>query len=135
MAGVPRFKPSVLHAKTPVNTQLWDAGAQIPIGFPQDYAYEQPWTDPIARAGVALYEAGHYLVDDFPGVNLGAAERRIVDRKWPAILSYMLERQQAWVLGARSVDADWPDYQARLAQLGLGQVLEVLQSAYDRQYR
>ena len=132
--GKPRFKPAVLGSKTPVNTQLWNAGAQIPLGFAQDYAYEQPWTGPIAEAGIALYQAGHYLADDFPGVNLSAAERRIVDRKWPAVLSFMLERQQAWILGARDVDADWAEYQTRLAQLGLGQVLEVMQTAWVRQY-
>jgi putative aldouronate transport system substrate-binding protein len=133
--GIPRFKPSVLQSKTPVNTQLWDAGAQIPIGFAQDYAYERPWTEQIALDGIAMYEAGRYLIDDFPGVNLTSAERRIVDRKWPAMLSFMLERQQAWVLGARDVDADWPDYQARLRQQGLPDVLRVMQSAYDRQYK
>ena len=133
--GAPRFKPSVLASKTPVNTQLWDAGAQIPIGFPQDYAYEHPWTEQIALDGIAMYEAGRYLIDDFPGVNLTAAERRIVDRKWPALLSFMLERQQAWVLGARDIDADWADYQARLRQQGIENVLRVMQAAYDRQYK
>ena len=133
--GAPRFKLAVLASKTPVNTQLWNDGAQIPIGYQQDYAYERPWTGQIALDGIALYEAGHYLADDFPGVNLTAGERRIVDRKWPGILSFMLERQQTWVLGARDVDADWAEYQARLKQLGLEQVLEVMQTAWERQYK
>ena len=132
--GQPRFKPAVLASKTPVNTQLWDAGAQIPIGFPQDYAYERPWTDKIALDGIALYEAGNYLIEDFPGVALAGPDRRLVDRRWPAILSHMLERQQAWILGARDVDRDWPEYQARLKNLGLDAALDVMQRAYDRQY-
>ena len=133
--GAPRFKMAVLTAKTPVNTQLWEAGAQIPIGFRQDYAYERPWTDAIALSGLDTYTAGNYLIDDFPGVALAPAERRIVDRRWPAILSHMLERQQAWVLGARDVDKDWPAYTARLKHLGLVAVLEMMQQAYDRQYK
>ena len=46
----------------------------------------------------------------------------------------MLERQQAWVLGNGDVEADWDDYLAQLDKRGLGDVLEVMQSAYDRQY-
>ena len=130
--GQPRFKPQLLAARTAVNTQLWQAGAQIPIGFAQDYAYERQWTDPIALAGIALYASGDYLVDEFPGVALAAPERRVFDRRWPAILAHMLERQQAWLLGARDVDADWPEYIARLRQLGLDHILALMQAAYDR---
>lgn len=133
VGGVPKFKPNILNARAPVNTQLWDAGAQIPIGFVQDYEYERQWTDAIALAGITSYEAGNYLIDDFPGVNLAGPERRLVDRRWPAILSHMLERQQAWILGARDVDKDWLEYQARLEKLGLSRVLAVMQSAWERQ--
>ena len=69
------------------------------------------------------------------GVALAGADRRLVDRRWPAILSHMLERQQAWILGARDVDRDWPEYTARLQRLGLSSVLDVMQKAYDRQYK
>jgi putative aldouronate transport system substrate-binding protein len=133
ISGVPKFKPQVLGGRSPVNTQLWDAGAQIPIGFVQDYEYERQWTDAIALAGIAQYESGQYLIDEFPGVNLADHERRLVDRRWPAILSHMLERQQAWILGARDVDKDWPEYQARLEKLGLGRLLAVMQAAWERQ--
>jgi putative aldouronate transport system substrate-binding protein len=131
--GAARFKPQVLNAKTPVNTQMWEIGAQIPVGFWQDYAYERQWTDPVALAGIALYEQGRYLAEDFSGVAMAPAERRLFDRKWPGILSFMLERQQAWVLGARDVDADWPEYNKRLAALGLSLVMEAMQAAQDRQ--
>jgi putative aldouronate transport system substrate-binding protein len=133
VGGQPKFKPQVLAARSPVNTQLWDAGAQIPIGFVQDYEYERQWTDAIALAGIAGYETGGYLIDEFPGVTLNGPERRLVDRRWPAVLSHMLERQQAWILGARDVDKDWPEYLARLERLGLGRVLAVMQAASDRQ--
>ena len=133
--GAPRFKPQILAARTAVNTQMWEIGAQIPVGFWQDYAYERQWTDPVALAGIDLYEKGDYLIPEFPGVSLAPAERRRVDRKWPAIMAAMLEAQQAWLLGARQVDRDWDGYMARLKRLGLDEVLAAMQSAYDRQYK
>ncbi len=133
VGGAPQFKASVLEAKKPVNTQMWEIGAQIPIGFRQDYAYERQWTDARALEGIALYERGNYLVEDFLGVALAGPERRTFDRRWPAILGFMLERQQAWVLGARDVDKDWDAYQVRLKSLGFDDALAAMQAAYDRQ--
>jgi putative aldouronate transport system substrate-binding protein len=112
---------------------MWEIGAQIPIGFRQDYAYERQWTDAGALEGIALYARGNYLVEDFLGIALAAPERRKFDRKWPAILGFMMERQQAWVLGARDVERDWDAYLARLKALGFDDALAAMQSAYDRQ--
>ena len=133
--GIARFKPQVLASKTPVNTQMWAIGAQIPIGFAQDYAYERQWTDPIAQAGIDAYERGGYLVDDFLGVTLTAEERRVYDRYWPTVRDLMLEMQQSWIVGTRSIEADWPHYVAQLHRLHYDDVLAAMQQAYDRQQR
>jgi putative aldouronate transport system substrate-binding protein len=133
--GKPRFKPEILNAKAPVNAQMWEAGAQIPIGFWQDYEYERQWTDEIALKGIELYEKGDFLIDEFLGVSMTVDERRVFDRQWPNIQTYMVEMQQAWILGARNVDADWAAYKTQLTKRGFDQVLAVMQKAYDRQYR
>ncbi|HYI89104.1 MAG TPA: sugar ABC transporter permease, partial [Beijerinckiaceae bacterium] len=125
----------ILNAKAPVNAQMWEAGAQIPIGFWQDYEYERQWTDEIALKGIELYEKGDFLIDEFLGVSMTVDERRIFDRQWPNIQTYMVEMQQAWILGARNVDGDWAAYKAQLSKRGFDQVLAVMQKAYDRQYR
>jgi putative aldouronate transport system substrate-binding protein len=46
----------------------------------------------------------------------------------------MLERQQSWILGNGDVMADWDGYLAQLDEMGLQDLLGVMQSAYDRQY-
>ena len=46
----------------------------------------------------------------------------------------MLERQQAWILGTGDVEADWDAYIATLDKMGYDQVIEVMNSAYERQY-
>lgn len=61
-------------------------------------------------------------------------EQAIFDRYWPSIRTYMLERQQAWVLGTGDVKADWDDYVSTLDKMGYDKVIEVLNSAYARQY-
>ena len=128
------FKQEFLDAG-PVNRSLYQVGSQLQgRGYFQDYGYEIQWSNKFALEGIALYDEGDYLTDQFLGVAFNADEQKVYDKRWGSIKDYMLERQQAWILGTGDVEADWADYSAQLAKLGLAEVLEVMQSAYDRQY-
>ena len=74
------------------------------------------------------------MIDQFLGVSLNEEEQAVYDRYWPSIQTYMLERQQAWILGTGDIEADWDEYMAQLDKRGLSDVLEVMNSAYERQY-
>ena len=132
--GKPIFKPEVLNADKPINAQLWSVGAQVPRGFHMDYSYEMQWSNKHALEGIALYDEGDYLVPEFFGVALNKKEKSVYDKYWMSIQNYMLEKQQAWILGTRDVDADWDDYMSQVERMGYSKVMEVMQSAYDRQY-
>lgn len=132
--GVPTFKPEVLNSDTPVNSQLWQVGAQIQRGFWMDYRYEEQWTNPVALEGIALYDEGDYLIEEFLGVAFNEEEQAVYDKYWAGLRSYMLERQQAWLLGTGDVELDWERYLADLDRMGFNQVVEVMNSAYQRQY-
>jgi len=133
--GKPTFKKEVLESDTPVNAQLWEIGSQVQRGFPQDYNYEIQWSNKDALEGIALYEAGDYLVEPFLGVSLNTKEKEQFDKKWATIRDYMLEMQQAWILGSRDIDKDWDSYLAQIDRMGYDSVIKVMQSAYDRAYK
>lgn len=131
--GEPIFKQEFLDAG-PVNRSLNQIGAQLQgRGYFQDYNYEIQWTNEFALEGIALYEQGDYLIPDFLGVSFTADEQQIYDRYWGSVRDHMLERQQSWILGSGDVEADWDGYMAQLNDLGLQEVLGVMQSAYARQ--
>lgn len=132
--GQPIYTEAVLSSDTPVNAQMWEIGAQIPRGFYQDYSYEAQWTNDIASEGIELYAANDLLVPEFLGVAMTEDEQAIYDRYWASIQTYMLEKQQQWVLGSADIDEEWDDYNAQLDSLGLNEVMAVLNAAYDRQY-
>ncbi|MBX2880713.1 MAG: extracellular solute-binding protein [Granulosicoccus sp.] len=133
--GKPIFKDSVLNSDEPVNAQLWAVGSQLQArGFFQDYNYESQWSNEFALEGIELYEQGDYLIDQFLGVAFNPEEQKIYDRYWASIRDYMLEKQQAWVLGNGDIEAEWDDYLAQLDKQGINEVLEVMNSAYQRQY-
>ncbi|WP_249327616.1 extracellular solute-binding protein [Devosia litorisediminis] len=132
--GQPVYTDAVLNSDSPVNSQMYLVGAQIYRGYWQDYRYEDQWTSEAAREGIALYQANDLLIDQFLGVAFNQEEQAVYDKYWPSLRTYMLERQQAWILGSGDVDADWDDYIATLNRMGYDQVIEVMNSAYARQY-
>ncbi|TCS38856.1 extracellular solute-binding protein [Reinekea marinisedimentorum] len=135
VAGQAVFTEKVLNSKSAVNSQMWDVGAQIPIGFYQDYSYERQWTNDIAMKGVQMYIDGGYILDQFPGFVLNESEQQTYDRYWPDILSYMLDMQQDWIMGLSDVDKDWKIYMETLEQMGFYKVQKALQASYNRQYK
>ncbi len=128
------FKPEFLANDRPVNSQLTDIGAQVRRGFYQDYDYEIQWTNKYALAGIKLYDEGDYLIDQFLGVSFNVEEQAVYDKYWNSVETYMLERQQAWVLGSADVEAEWDDYIKQVNKLGFSKVVDAMQSAYQRQY-
>lgn len=132
--GEPTYTEAVLTSDSPVNSQMYLEGAQIQRGYWQDYRYEWQWTSQAARDGIDLYAANDLLVDQFLGVAFNKEEQSVYDKYWPSLRTYMLERQQAWVLGSGDVVAEWDDYIATLDKMGYNEVIAVMNAAYARQY-
>lgn len=131
----PVFKKEILEADTPVNAQMWAIGAQVQRGFPMDYQNEVQWSNKYALEGIALYDQGDYLLEPFMGVSLNAKEKDIYDKHWVTIRDYMVEMQQAWILGSRDIEKDWPNYQKSIERMGYKKVVSAMQAAYDRAYK
>lgn len=133
--GKPLFKKEVLEADTPVNAQMWAIGAQVQRGFPMDYQNEVQWSNKYALEGIELYDQGDYLLEPFMGVSLNTKEKDIYDKHWVTIRDYMVEMQQAWILGSRDIEKDWPKYQESIERMGYSKVVSAMQAAYDRAYK
>ena len=133
--GEPTFTEEFLTNGEPVNNQLYRVGSQLQArGYFQDYKYEEQWSNKFALEGIALYDEGDYLVDQFLGVAFTPEEQRVYDRTFSSIRDYMLERQQGWILGNSDVNEDWDAYLATLDEMGYQDLLEVMNTAYERQY-
>lgn len=132
--GRPIFTKETLENDRPINSQLKDVGAQIRRGFWQDYNYEIQWTNKYALEGIALYDQGDYLIDQFLGVAFNTEEQAVYDKHWASVRTYMLEKQQAWVLGSSDIESEWGGYMKELEKLGFSKVIKAMQTAYNRQY-
>lgn len=59
-------------------------------------------------------------------------EQRIIDNKYADITLYVDEMQAKFITGAADIEKEWDAYVKTCEQMGLDEVLEVYQAAYDR---
>lgn len=75
------------------------------------------------------YEVERYNIE---GLNLNEDERDIYADYWTAIDTYMVEMTAKFITGDLDVEAEWAGYLEQLEILGLKDVIDAYQAAYDR---
>ncbi|MDO5407602.1 MAG: extracellular solute-binding protein [Eubacteriales bacterium] len=59
-------------------------------------------------------------------------EQYVFDNKYADIKLYMEEMRAKFITGAASIETEWDSYVETCEQMGLGEVMEVMQASYDR---
>jgi putative aldouronate transport system substrate-binding protein len=131
--GEPQFTDETLESGA-VNLFLQqNYGAQLPIGYEQDFAYEKQWT---SEEGVRTYDlytsSDIYTAPYTPTLNLTAEETEINDQYVTALNTYQNEAVSAFITGKEDIDAGWDAYVQKCIDLGEDQLVELYQNAYDR---
>lgn len=126
--GIPKFKETILNGDKPVNTFMWDIGAQIPIGFEQDYEYEKQWTSDIALKGIEEYQQNRYFVDLDPKIEKNLEYVEAYDEIWPTLNYYISEMMIRWVLGEGDVEEEWEIYLKNIDNLRGNELINILNS-------
>lgn len=131
--GKPVFKPEVLKEGS-VQTYLEkNYGAQLPIGFAQDFEYEKQWT---SKEGLEAYElyvnADIYTAPYTPILNLTEEETEIYDRYLTVLNEYQNERISAFITGKEDIEIGWDGYIEKCKELGSEEIVKVHQAAYER---
>jgi len=130
--GKPMFKAEVLNGELPVNTFLYGEGAQIEIGFQQDFSYEEQWLNPIARDGMRMYIDNDYFMPQFPPVSFTEEEQAVITQKWTAINTFIQETEQKWIMGAEPVEPNFDAYIRALKNMGMDEIVAIYNAAYQR---
>jgi putative aldouronate transport system substrate-binding protein len=86
----------------------------------------------ISRAGFTLYYESGVCTVPFPVLSFTEAEQAILDRYMPNFDTFFSEYEQQILLGDRDVDATWDAYIAEARTMGVFEVINVYQAAYDR---
>ena len=131
--GKPVFTDEVL-SQSNVQTYLQtEYGAQLPIGYAQDFAYEVQWT---AKEGVEafdLYNSGEVkYVQTNPTLSFNEEEQAIYDTYVSPLNTYLDETVTGFITGKLDVEKEWDAYVANCKEMGVDEVVKIYNTAYAR---
>jgi len=131
--GKPIFKDEVLNeGGVQVYLQI-NYGAQYPIGFAQDFAYEEQWTVPEGMEAYNMYiDEGIYTKPYTPVLNLTEAETETYDQYLTVLNEYQNERISAFITGKEDIETGWGSYVEKCKELGCEELVRIYQDAYGR---
>ncbi len=130
--GKPVLTDIILNGdKSPV-LMLREYGCQMAVGYHQDFEYERQWMTPTALAGVESYMEGKYFMDPFPALPYTPEEKDKYSKLYTAIDTLRDETVQKWVLGAELPKNEFNKFIQKMNNMGLEEVIEIQQAAYDR---
>ena len=132
--GKPTFTEKMFEGEETVVQKLWKIGAQVPsgMGYKQNYWYEEQTLDEDVQQAIRTYIDGGYIIDQFPQIAFTAEEQKVIDSKLPAIQTFISETEQQWIMGSKDVTTSFDDYMKSLKDMGIEDVVEVYNKAYQR---
>ena len=81
------------------------------------------------------YNDGHEADQVLPLVSMGSEDALEYGELKAGVNEYVKESIARFVTGEVDIDRDWARYLRELDQVGLRRYVEMIQTAYDRQYR
>jgi putative aldouronate transport system substrate-binding protein len=136
--GKPVFTKASLawaSASAGMNRALWDnQGAQMSIGYWQDYNYEAPWTLAPSMKGVLMYRDAKKVTYAYqtPVMTYTKAEQELVTSVNDQVNQYLEEEITKMIVGRANIDTEWPIYVKHAIDLGAQKIVDAYQSAYTR---
>lgn len=132
--GKPTFTQEVLSSGG-VNVYLQQGyGAQYPIGYAQDFAYEAQWTVKEGLDAYNLYTSNdvYKAAPTTPVLNYTEEETAIYDKYITVLNEYQNEQISAFIIGKEDIETGWDSYIEKCKELGSEELVKVYQSAYER---
>lgn len=131
--GKPQFTGEVLK-QGGVNVYLQqNFGAQLPIGYAQDYEYEKQWTVKEGQEAYDLYKnADIWSAPYTPILNYTEEETAIYDQYLTSLNTYQDEMVNAFITGKTDIESNWDTYVEKCRELGSEELARIAQDAYGR---
>lgn len=134
--GEPVYTEKVLGATNPINDYMRQIGGQIEdMASLHDNSYERFMSDEEGIRVTEMYESSglvNKMNVKLPAVSFTEEELDVVNSKWQPCRNYMLEQLQKWTFDGSGIDAEFDGYMETLKSMGIEDVIQAYQSAYDR---
>ncbi|RAP73561.1 extracellular solute-binding protein [Paenibacillus montanisoli] len=108
-------------------------GAQLEYPHTVDPTFSRFQNTPIVNEAFKMYTEGNYPREQFPVLSYLEDEQKRYDEILGAINTYVNEMFQKWVMGNQPVDDKTFDaFVGKMKEMGLDEMVQIQQAAYDR---
>jgi putative aldouronate transport system substrate-binding protein len=106
-------------------------GIQSQFTLLQDERYERAFVSDEVNATRDEYQQNNHIGDAYPTLAFSSEEQSIINAKYTEIETYVDEMTDKFIMGIESLD-HFDDFVKKVNSMGLDEVLDVQQAAYDR---
>ena len=129
----PILKEEIINAETAVVDKLNEYGAQLNMGYKQDFEYERQWLSPEAIAGMDMYQNNNYIRNlSSRKIILTDGDRMRVNEIEGTVSDYVKEMQQKWILGTLDIDSSYDEYISTLKNMHVEEMIAIYQNLFDK---
>lgn len=134
--GKPVYTDIVMNSELPVNAYMKSIGGQqYQLAHVNLSEYETFMMSPEGIEAMEMYRDGDVVNKKFPklpALSFTEEESDTIQSKWAVISTYVQEQIQKWTFDGSTIDADFDKYLSDLQAMGIQDVLDAYQAAYDR---
>lgn len=134
--GKPVYTELVMNNELPVNAYMKSIGGQqYQLAHVNLSEYETFMMSPEGIEAMEMYRDGDVVNKKFPKIpalSFTEEESDIIQSKWAVISTYVQEQIQKWTFDGSTIDADFDKYLSDIEAMGIQDVLNAYQAAYDR---
>lgn len=134
--GKPVYTDDILNSDKAINVQIMEMGGMIEdMAYLHDASYENFAMDEEGQKTMKLYaETGvsNAVYPQLPALSFTNEENDLIQSKYPACRTYMLEQLQKWTFDGSMIDSQFDGYMQTLRDMGMDEIVAAYQAAYDR---
>lgn len=134
--GKPVYTDDILNSDKAINIQIMEMGGMIEdMAYLHDASYENFAMDEEGQKTMKMYsDAGvsNAVYPQVPAISFTNEENDLIQAKYPACRTYMLEQMQKWTFDGSMVDQQFDGYMQTLKEMGMDEIVAAYQAAYDR---
>ncbi len=134
--GKPVYTDEIMNSDKAINIQIMEMGGMLEdMAYLHDASYENFAMDEEGQKTLEMYkEAGvaNAVYPQVPPLSFTNEENDLIQAKYPACRTYMLEQLQKWTFDASMIDQQFDGYMQTLKDMGMDEIVSAYQAAYDR---
>lgn len=132
--GKPILKESIVNSydEGSIVDELNAYGAQLNMGYHQDFDYELQWLTPIALQGIDSYLNNGYLKKFVnKSFTLGEQDLTRVTELTATLEDYVDDMEQKWILGKLDIESTYNEFLSTLHKMQVDELLDIYNKAYE----